>query len=234
MGHQIRAQIGKGNTSGNANNVTQIGIGNQNNSNNTTNNYYNNTPKNNNEISSIAGVGVAAIIIIAAINYYLFKYADCISKTILYLHVFLLLNLISVYNLFKIGDFDKKDFFNLILIFLIGLISFLYAKELFSMEKFHALSKYAQNKSFSEYWEMVREWKVYSIYFLISSILSVVLLVMNLIYTYKFLSYSIASKTQSNLIGMFVALLVAAGSYYFIITEPKFLLSCINDIKLIK
>ena len=36
MGHQIRAQIGKGNTSGNANNVTQIGIGNQNNSNNTT------------------------------------------------------------------------------------------------------------------------------------------------------------------------------------------------------
>lgn len=233
MGHKIRAQLGKTNILGDANNVTQIGPGNQNNSNNTTHNHYHNSVSSTQSDNGEMIFAFLFIVIIAPISYYLFKYGDYILNGIIWLHVFLLLNFKSAYDLYKNRDFDGKDFLNLIFILAIGIISFLYSKGLFSVKEFNALIKHAENKNFSEYWNMTRDWKVYSIYFLISSLLSLVILIINLIYTYTFFRYSKASKKQSSLVGIFIILFITGAIYYFVIKEPIHIIHFINDIKLI-
>ncbi len=235
MGHKIRAQIGKTNISGDGNNVTQIGYGNQNNSNNTTHNHYHgNNPTSQSDSGEFLIFGVVTIILIALMNYSLFKYADYVTLAITYAHIVLFLILFAAYNLYKNQDLDKKDVLNIFLISLIGLLSFLCAKELFSIQDFKSLSNYANDKKFLEYWDMPRQWKIKSFYFLFSSISIAILLSINIYFTISFLRYSCGSREQSNFIGVVIILVLAILAYYFIIYDSRILLKFISQILMIK
>ncbi|OOF55408.1 hypothetical protein BKK56_06630 [Rodentibacter genomosp. 2] len=98
------------------------------------------------------------------------------------------------------------------------------------MGDFHSLAKYAQNKTFLEFWYIKREWKIVSIYFLIGSIFSIFLLIINTIYTIFFIKYSKGLRKQSNLTCLFFILWIAIITYYFIIIDSSILLKFISKI----
>lgn len=235
MGHKIRAQIGKTNISGDGNNVTQVGQGNQNNSNNVTHNHYHsaNIGSQSNEIDFILFIGIG-IFLICFLPYALFKYSIEITFLIKWLHLFLLINLYPIYFLSKIGDRDCKDIINFIFIFGIGTLSFLLSEELFSKSEFHTLVDYAKDKSFLDFWNMVRDWRVKTIYFFIGSILTSLLIVINAYFTISFLKYSLCLKKQNNLIGVFFILIISMFIYYLIIYKQNIVLVNIGKLPFIK
>ena len=109
MKNNIKAQIGKNNTSGDGNNVNQIGYGNQNNSNNIVHNHYHQTNQNSSSDGNeliLFGILITGFIIF--MDYILFKYAYHISNIIKYTHAILALTPISLYNVYK------KEYFKII------------------------------------------------------------------------------------------------------------------------
>lgn len=235
MGHKIRTQFGKTNISGDGNYITQIGQGNQNNSNNTTHNHYHGNNKTASSDSSEAIIfGGTILFLVAFMNYSLFKYANYVTTVITYAHLGLFLTLLAIYNLYKNQDLDIKDYLNILLILVIGTLSFSCTSDLFSMQEFKTLAEHAKDKTFLEYWNVKTEWKIISIYFLISSILISFLLFANICFTISFLRYSFGYCKQSNFIGMVIILIVAILSCYFIIFNPSILIKLISQIPIIK
>ena len=235
MGNNIKAQIGKTNISGDGNNIKQIGYGNQNNSNNIVHNHYHQTNHNSspdgNELI-LFGIFITGIIIF--MNYVLFKHAYYISNIIKYIHASLALIPIALYNIYKKEALSKNNIFKSSLILIIGVLSFICAKELFTMNEFKALANHAYNKNLSEYWNMQREWKIISIYFLIVTTSITLLLGINIFFTIAFFKYSLTLEKLINLTGIIIIFLLAILIFYFIIFDKAILLNLINKIPLIK
>ncbi len=225
MGNNIKAKIGKTNISGGGNNIKQISYGNQNNSNNIVYNHYHQTNQNSSSDGNeliLFGIFITGFIIF--MNYILFKHAYYISNIIKYTHTILALTPISLYNVYK------KEALSLI----IGALSFICAKELFTMNEFKALANHAYNKNLSEYWNMQREWKIISIYFLIGATLVTLLIGINIFFTILFFKYSLTLEKVINLTGIIIIFLLAILIFYFIIFDKAILLNLINKIPLIK
>ena len=235
MKNNIKAQIGKNNTYGDGNNVNQIGYGNQNNSNNIVHNHYHQTNQNSSSDGNeliLFGILITGFIIF--MDYILFKHAYYISNIIKYTHVILALTPIALYNIYKKEVLSKNNILKSSLILIIGVLSFICAKELFSMDEFKALANHAYNKNFSEYWNMQREWKVRSIYFFICTTLVTLLLGINIFFTIAFFKYSLTLEKVINLTGIIIIFLLAILIFYFIIFDKSILLNLINKIPLIK
>ena len=235
MGNNIKAQIGKNNTSGDGNNVNQIGYGNQNNSNNIVHNHYHQTNQNSSSDGNeliLFGILITGVIIF--MDYILFKDAYHISNIIKYTHAILALTPISLYNVYKKEALSKNNILKSLLILIIGVLSFICAKELFSMDDFKELANHAYNKKFLEYWDMKREWKVRSIYFFIGTTLVTLLLSINIFFTILFFKYSLTLEKVINLTGVIIIFLLAISIFYFIIFDKSILLNLINKIPLIK
>ena len=235
MGNNIKTQIGKTNISGDGNNIKQIGYGNQNNSNNIVHNHYHQTNHNSspdgNELI-LFWIFITGIIIF--MNYVLFKHAYYISNIIKYIHASLVLIPIALYNIYKKEALSKNNIFKSSLILIIGVLSFICTKELFTMNEFKALANHAYNKNLSEYWNMQREWKIISIYFLIGTTLITLLLGINIFFTIAFFKYSLTLEKVINLTGIIIIFLLAILIFYFIIFDKAILLNLINKIPLIK
>ena len=235
MGNNIKAQIGKTNISGDGNNIKQIGYGNQNNSNNIVHNHYHQTNQNSSSDGNeliLFGILITGFIIF--MDYILFKYAYHISNIIKYTHAILALTPISLYNVYKKEALSKNNILKSLLILIIGVLSFICAKELFSMDDFKELANHAYNKKFLEYWDMKREWKVRSIYFFIGTTLVTLLLSINIFFTILFFKYSLTLEKVINLTGVIIIFLLAISIFYFIIFDKSILLNLINKIPLIK
>lgn len=235
MENNIKAQIGKTNISGDGNNIKQIGYGNQNNSNNIIHNHYHQTNQNSSSDGNgliLFGVFITGFIIF--MNYILFKNAYYISNIIRYIHASLALIPIALYNIYKKEALSKNNILKSSLILIIGVLSFICAKELFTMNEFKALADHAYNKNLSEYWNMQREWKIISIYFLIGTTLVTLLLGINIFSTIAFFKYSLTLEKTINLTGIIIIFLLAILIFYFIIFDQAILLNLINKIPLIK
>ena len=235
MKNNIKAQIGKNNTSGDGNNVNQIGYGNQNNSNNIVHNHYHQTNQNSSsDGNELILFGIFTTGFIIFMNYILFKHAYYISNIIKYIHASLALIPIALYNIYKKEALSKNNILKSLLILIIGALSFICAKELFSMDDFKELANHAYNKKFLEYWDMKREWKVRSIYFFIGTTLVTLLLSINIFFTILFFKYSLTLEKVINLTGVIIIFLLAISIFYFIIFDKSILLNLINKIPLIK
>ena len=190
MGHNLRGQVGKTNTSGNGNYVTQIGKINQNNSNNTTIHQHYHSSASSQQDNFVALLFIlfvgGVILILALMAYYLFRYSDYIALVIEYGHIILFVAIYAIYRTIKVDGFDSKDSLNFLLILGIGLLSFYWAVELFSMKQFISLSQYAQKTELSQFWQIDTGWKVKSIYFLFNSILIITLLAINIYFSISF------------------------------------------------
>ena len=235
MGNNIKAQIGKTNISGAGNNIKQIGYGNQNNSNNIVYNHYHQTNQNSSSDGNkliLFGIFITGFIIF--MNYILFKHAYYISNIIKYIHASLALIPIALYNIYKKEALSKNNILKSSLILIIGALSFICVKELFTMNEFKALANHAYNKNLSEYWNMQREWKIISIYFLIGTTLVTLLLSINIFFTIIFFKYSLTLERVINLTGIIIIFLLAILIFYFIIFDKAILLNLINKIPLIK
>ena len=229
MGNNIKAQIGKTNISGDGNNIKQIGYGNQNNSNNIVHNHYHQTNQNSSSDGNeliLFGIFITGFIIF--MNYILFKHAYYISNIIKYIHASLALIPIALYNIYKKEALSKNNIFKASFILIIGALSFICAKE------FKALANHAYNKNLSEYWNMQREWKIISIYFLIGATLVTLLIGINIFFTILFFKYSLTLEKVINLTGIIIIFLLAILIFYFIIFDKTILLNLINKIPLIK
>lgn len=226
MGYNLRAQVGKTNTSGNGNYVTQIGKINQNNSNNTTIHQHYHDSASSQQDNSVALPFIlfgGVIFILALMAYYLFKYSDYIVPIIEYGHIILFIAIYAIYRTIKVDGFDSKDSWNFLLILGIGLLSFYWALKLFSMKYFISLSQYAQKTELSQFWQIDTEWKVRSIYFLINSILIITLLAINIYFSISFTRYSLGKGRQGNLVLISVFSILSFILYYFCMIDPNWL-----------
>ena len=226
MGHNLRGQVGKTNTSGNGNYVTQTGQINQNNSNNTTihQHYHNNDSSQQDNSAALLFILFGGVILILALMaYYLFRYSDYIVLIIEYGHIILLAAIYAIYRTTKIDGFDSMDSLNFLLILGIGLLSFYWAVELFSMKEVIALSQYAKETELSQFWQIDIGWKVKSIYFLINSILIIILLAINIYFSISFTRYSLGCGRQGDLVLIAVFSILFFILYYFSMIDPDWL-----------